>query len=53
VDYSHGIRPVKRIIKVDGADLPYQQVLQDPHLHPLLSDEGVIDPARYPSPQSR
>ena len=53
VDYSHGIRPVKKTIKVDGADLPYQQVLQDPHLHPLLSDEGVIDPARYPSPQSR
>lgn len=52
VDYSHGIRPVKKTIKVDGVDLPYQQVLQDPHLHPLLSDEGVIDTARYPSPQS-
>lgn len=47
VDYSHGVRPVQKSIRVDGVDLPYQEVLRDPHLHPLLSDEGAIETARY------
>lgn len=49
VDYSHGIRPVVGTIKVDGADMPYEQVLRDPKLHVLLSNEGVMPVSRYPS----
>jgi hypothetical protein len=49
VDYSHGIRPVKGTIKVDGADMSYQAVLRDPKLHVLLSNEGVISNSSYPS----
>jgi hypothetical protein len=47
VDYSHGIRPVKRTIKVDGADMPYEVVLRDPKLHVLLSNEGVMSNSSY------
>ncbi len=47
VDYSHGIRPVRRMMEVDGNQLPYDEILRDPHLHPLLSDEGTIDSWRY------
>lgn len=49
VDYSHGIRPVKGMIKVDGADMPYQAVLRDPKLHLLLSKEGVMSNSSYRS----
>ncbi|HEX3572923.1 MAG TPA: hypothetical protein VHU44_19045 [Acidobacteriaceae bacterium] len=49
VDYSHGIRPVKGAIEVDGADMPYQLVLRDPKLHVLLSNEGVLPNSSYPS----
>jgi hypothetical protein len=48
VDYSHGIRPVKATIKVDGADMQYQQVLGDPKLAVLLSKEGDISVSNYP-----
>jgi pimeloyl-ACP methyl ester carboxylesterase len=48
VDYSHGIRPVRRMVRIDGKrDLPVAEVLRDPHLHNLLSDEGEIARARY------
>jgi hypothetical protein len=49
VDYSHGIRPVVGTIKVDDADMPYEQVLRDPKLHVLLSNEGVMPVSSYPS----
>ena len=49
VDYSHGIRPVKGAIKVDGTDMPYQLVLRDPKLHVLLSNEGIMSVSSYPS----
>jgi hypothetical protein len=49
VDYSHGIRPVKKAIQVDGAEMPYDVVLRDPKLHVLLSNEGVISNSSYPS----
>src|SRR5688572_20291413 len=42
VDYSHGIRPVRRMIRVDERMLTYEQILADEKLHTLLSDEGVI-----------
>ena len=50
VDYSHGIRLVKRELKVDGKTILLDDVLQDPHLNVLLSDEGTISDLRYPGP---
>jgi hypothetical protein len=47
VDYSHGIRPVRRMIRVDDRMLTWEQILADENLHPLLSDEGVILVPRY------
>jgi len=47
VDYSHGIRPLRRRIVVDGKPLDYEEILRDPHLHVLLCDEGVIEKPRY------
>ncbi len=48
VDYSHGIRPVARMIKVDDTEMPYEQVLSDQRLHILLSNEGVMPVSSYP-----
>jgi len=48
VDYSHGIRPVARTIKVDEVDMQYEEVLGDPKLHVLLSNEGVMPVSTYP-----
>lgn len=47
VDYSHGIRPVRRIMRVDGRLLAFEAILADSNLAPLLSDEGVIPIPRY------
>jgi hypothetical protein len=47
VDYSHGIRPVRRTLRVDGVPHTYEQILSDAVLHTLLSDEGVIPIPRY------
>jgi hypothetical protein len=49
VDYSHGIRPVAATIKVDEVDKLYEQVLRDPNLHVLLSNEGVMSVTSYRS----
>jgi hypothetical protein len=49
-DYSHGIRLVQLAMKVDGADKTITDVLNDPNLAGLLSDEGLIPIARYPTP---
>ena len=48
VDYSHGIRLVKRSILVDGIPRDIRDVLADPVLAPLLSDEGPIEKPYYP-----
>jgi hypothetical protein len=48
VVFSHGIRLVDRSILVDGVRRELSDVLSDPALAPLLSDEGVIIEARYP-----
>ncbi len=48
VDYSHGIRPVGRTVRVDGTARSYESVLRDPLLSHLLSDEGPIAVPRYP-----
>jgi hypothetical protein len=47
VDYSHGARPLLRRVDVDGKPRDYYELLRDPLLHVLLSDEGPIDKARY------
>jgi hypothetical protein len=48
VDYSHGIRLVDRRLTVDGEAKTIDEVLADPRLAPLLSDEGVMHRTRYP-----
>lgn len=42
VDYSHGIRLVSRIVRVDGKDRLIEDILQDQKLSVLLSDEGPL-----------
>ncbi len=44
VDYSHGIRLVKRQVTVDGQPRDIGDVLKDAELSKLLSDEGPISP---------
>jgi hypothetical protein len=43
VDYSHGIRLMSRRLIVDGRPTTVEEVLKDPHLSPLLSNEGPIE----------
>ena len=47
VDYSHGVRPLRRIVRVDGREMDYEDVLRNPKLSALLSDEGPIARPRY------
>jgi hypothetical protein len=47
VDYSHGLRLVKEWMVVDGAPRKVAEVLADPTLHMLLSDEGPVTQPRY------
>lgn len=48
VDYSHGVRLVRRRVLVDGKEHDYRDLLTDPVLHPLVSGEGPISAPRYP-----
>jgi hypothetical protein len=50
VDYSHGIRLVSGTMTVDGKATRVDEVLANPELSALLSDEGVISAPRYPKP---
>lgn len=47
-DYSHGVRLIQNKVFVNGKKTSLKQVLADPILYPLLSDEGVITKAYYP-----
>ncbi len=47
VDYSHGIRLVRRAMKVDGRDADLAQVLTDASLAALVSSEGPMKAIRY------
>lgn len=47
VDYSHGIRLVHQEMDVNGEPMNITNVLKDPKLAGLLSDEGIITKARY------
>jgi len=49
VDYSQCIRLVQRKMIVNSVDTTVADVLADPGLAGLLSDEGVIDNPRYPT----
>lgn len=41
-DYSHGVRLVSAVVSVDGERRSIYDVLSDPALAPILSDEGPI-----------
>lgn len=47
VDYSHGIRPVRRAMRVDGVPRSFEEIVGDSALAALLSDEGPIAVPRY------
>jgi hypothetical protein len=47
VDYSHGIRLMKRALVVDGKVRDVRHVLHAADLHGLLSDEGPISHSTY------
>lgn len=47
VDYSHGIRLIRRDMIVNGAPTTIDAVLADPKLCALLSDEGPLRAYRY------
>jgi hypothetical protein len=47
VDYSHGIRPVRRAMRVDGKVMSFEQIMSDSSLRYLISDEGEIAALRY------
>jgi hypothetical protein len=47
VDYSHGVRLIQRSMLLDGMPRTMQEILNDPKLAPLLSDEGVMSQTRY------
>jgi hypothetical protein len=47
VDYSHGIRLVADNVLLNGTNTTAAQVLADPELCNLLSDEGVVTNSRY------
>jgi len=47
-DYSHGVRLVSDTGYLNGKKIKLIDILKDPTLHKLLSDEGVIPLAKYP-----
>lgn len=47
-DYSHGVRLVSETGYLNGKRVKLADLLKDPVLHELLSDEGMIMEARYP-----
>lgn len=48
VDYSHGIRLINAVIRVDGIPMRAENILKDPVLYKLLSKEsGIMEQPRY------
>ena len=47
VDYSHGVRLVRRAMTIGGKPADVATVLADPERCALLSDEGALSEARY------
>jgi hypothetical protein len=48
VDYSHGVRLVRNSLQLDGRSVKISDLLADPKHSKLLSDEGPMQPPRYP-----
>lgn len=49
VDYSHGVRLVRDTLEVDGRRFNISALLADPEKCTLGSDEGPMNPPRYPA----
>lgn len=43
-DYSHGVRLVQRMAKINGADISLTDIVQDPVYHQLISDTVLVKP---------
>jgi hypothetical protein len=50
IDYSHGIRMVRRWMVVDGVRMRFEEILADSVLRGVVSDEGVVGVVRYGKP---
>lgn len=48
VDYSHGVRLVSKIAYLNGKKIRLTDLLKNPVLHELISDEGIIPNVKYP-----
>ncbi|MES2515227.1 MAG: T9SS type A sorting domain-containing protein [Bacteroidota bacterium] len=48
MDYSHGMRFIQNNVIYNGNPTTVKAILQSSTLHPLLSDEGIINPPEYP-----
>lgn len=46
LDYSHGVRWIHGTMVVDGVERLVADVLRDPELAPLVSDEGPLSSVR-------
>lgn len=49
VDYSHGVRLVRDEIEIAGKRVKIADLLRNPERAAIVSDEGAIDPPRYPA----
>lgn len=47
-DYSHGVRLISNIAFINGDSAKIDDILKDPNLSSLLSDEGIISKPYYP-----
>ena len=48
-DYSHGIRLVANMMLINDKLYPVAEVMKHPQLSSIISDEGVLPYARYPT----
>jgi hypothetical protein len=51
VDYSHGVRLICKKALLNDRPVTVEEILKDPLMTGLLSDEGVIDTPYYPQPR--
>ena len=47
-DYSHGVRLMSKAVYINGDSIQIEDILKDPNLSTLLSNEGVISKPYYP-----
>lgn len=47
-DYSHGVRLISQEATLNGKKIKLADLLKDPILNQLVSDEGIIEIAKYP-----